>query len=75
MSIPSVGLGHGERGGYRVEEWCHRYGIARPTLYSWWQKGVGPDYIQAGAIRIITIEQDDAWRERMARQTKAESAG
>jgi predicted site-specific integrase-resolvase len=75
LSIPSTGLGHGDRGGYRVEEWCYRYGIARPTLYSWWKRGIGPGFIQAGAIRIIPIEEDDRWRIENTRQPGTGSAG
>jgi hypothetical protein len=61
----------GERAGYRVDEWCHRYGVSRALLYLMWKRGEGPAYIQLPGMRIIPKEADDTWRQQLTRRPEA----
>ena len=57
-----------------IDGFCSRNGISRAFLYLLWKRGDGPGYMQVGARRIITQEDESEWRNKMRQRSQPQVA-
>jgi predicted DNA-binding transcriptional regulator AlpA len=55
------------RKAFSIDEFCARHGISRPFYYKLRKQGKAPRVTKLGAqLRVITEEDETAWRQAMA---------
>ena len=47
---------------FTIDEFCDTHRISRAMFYKLLKQGIGPDMIQVGVKRLITVEAAARWR-------------
>jgi hypothetical protein len=58
------------RGGFRFTEWCASYGFSRSHGYELMKKKKGPKMTDIDGVKVITVEDDAAWRRQRSAASK-----